>query len=196
MPNQFETHTSDPRTTIHLKMNGELVENLIALDFLTLTFFDILFVYSIYEVYAENDSFLIFFLILILLPFLFYLHFEYRKNRQWIKNAEETFFISKNNLRISKECLGKNLLTNDINTQKIIEIFYRPWNGGLNPPFLPDCGEGTIHLITYGGGGCSFGINLNKEEAETFITELRSLIMQYQEPRHFIFAPHMHLAKG
>jgi len=45
------------------------------------------------------------------------------------------------------------------------------------------------------GEDCSFGINLNKEEAEAFITELRSLIMQYQEPRHFIFAPHMHLAK-
>jgi len=195
MPNQFETHTSDVGTTIHLKMNGELVENLIALDLLALTFFDILFVYGVYIVYAENDSFLTFFLIFILLPFLFYLHSEYRKNKRWIKNAEETFFISKNNLCISKECLGKNLLTQDINTQKIIEIVYRPWGGSSNPPFLPDCSQGTIHLITYGGGGCSFGINLNKEEAEAFITELRSLIMQYQEPRHFIFAPHMHLAK-
>lgn len=61
MPNQFETHTSDVGTTIHLKMNGELVENLIALDFLALTFFDILFVYGVYIVYAENDSFLTFF---------------------------------------------------------------------------------------------------------------------------------------
>ncbi|MCF4388315.1 hypothetical protein L1X30_16780, partial [Acinetobacter baumannii] len=66
--------------------------------------------------------------------------------------------------------------------------------GNSNPPFLPDCSQGTIHLIGY-EDGCSFGINLNKEEAEAFITELRSLIMQYQEPRHFIFAPHMHLAK-
>ncbi len=194
MPNQFETHTSEVGTTIHLKMNGELVENLIALDFLALTFFDILFVYGVYIVYAENDSFLIFFLIFIFLPFLFYLHSEYRKNKRWIKNAEEIFFISKNNLCISKECLGKNLLTQDINTQKIIEIVYRPWGGSSNPPFLPDCSQGAIHLIGY-DDGCSFGINLNKEEAETFITELRSLIMQYQEPRHFIFAPHMHLAK-
>ncbi|MER8281011.1 hypothetical protein ABTM55_18820 [Acinetobacter baumannii] len=35
----------------------------------------------------------------------------------------------------------------------------------------------------------------SQEEAEAFITELRSLIMQYQEPRHFIFSPHMHLTK-
>ncbi|HCV3136255.1 TPA: hypothetical protein OV547_002622, partial [Acinetobacter baumannii] len=88
----------------------------------------------------------------------------------------------------------EKLLTKDINTQKIIEIVYRPWGGNSNPPFLPDCSQGTIHLIGY-EDGCSFGINLNKEEAEAFITELRSLIMQYQEPRHFIFAPHMHLAK-
>jgi len=92
MPNQFETHTSDVGTTIHLKMNGGLVENLIALDCIAINFFDILFVYGVYEVYAENDSFLIFFLIFILLPFLFYLHFEYRKNKRWIKNAEEIFF--------------------------------------------------------------------------------------------------------
>ncbi|MDS7930967.1 hypothetical protein RMB13_16115 [Acinetobacter sp. V102_4] len=195
MPNQFETHTSDTGTTIHLKMNGELIENLIALDFLMLTFFDIVFIYGVYDVYAENDGALTLILIFLFLPFLFYLHNEYRKNKRWAKNAEETFFISKNNLRISKECLGEKLLTKDINTQKIIEIVYRPWNGGLNPPFLPDCSQGTIHVIGY-DDGCSFGINLNKEEAEAFITELRSLIMQQQEPRHFIFAPHMHLTKS
>ncbi|MGE9796310.1 hypothetical protein [Acinetobacter baumannii] len=194
MPNQFETHTSDAGTTIHLKMNGELIENLIALDCIAITLFDIVFVYGVYEVYAENDSVLTLFLIFLVLPFIFYLHYEYRKNKRWAKNAEEIFFISKNNLHISKECLGEKLLTKDINTQKIIEIVYRPWGGCTNPPFLPDCGQGTIHLIGY-EGGCSFGINLNKEEAEAFITELSSLIMQYQEPRHFIFAPHMHLAK-
>ncbi|MDC4616807.1 hypothetical protein OHV66_15190 [Acinetobacter baumannii] len=195
MPNQFETHTSDAGTTIHLKMNGELIKNLIALDCIAITLFDIVFVYGFYEVYVENDGVLTLVLIFLVLPFIFYLHYEYRKNKRWAKNAEEIFFISKNNLRISKECLGDKLLIKDINTQKIIEIVYRPWNGGLNPPFLPDYSQGTIHLITYGGGGCSFGINLNKEEAETFITELRSLIMQQQEPRHFIFAPHMHLTK-
>ncbi|CAI3144622.1 hypothetical protein MWMV18_MWMV18_01457 [Acinetobacter calcoaceticus] len=194
MPNQFETHTSDTGTTIHLKMNGELIENLIALDFLMLTFFDIVFIYGVYEVYSENDGALTLILIFLFLPFLFYLHNEYRKNKRWAKNAEETFFISKNNLRISKEYLGEKLLTKDINTQKIIEIVYRPWNGGSNPPFLPDCSQGTIHVIGY-DDGCSFGINLSKEEAEAFITELRSLIMQQQEPRHFIFAPHIHLTK-
>ncbi|MCW1291413.1 hypothetical protein MXE36_17650, partial [Acinetobacter baumannii] len=156
--------------------------------------YDIFFVCIAFEAYTKNEGIQTFIVLLLFLLLLFYKHYEYRKNKQWSKNAEETFFISKNNLRISKDCLGKNLLTKDINTQKIIEIVYRPWSGGAYPPFLPEFHQGTIHLIGY-DDGCSFGINLNKEEAEAFITELRSLIMQYQEPRHFIFAPHMHLAK-
>lgn len=47
MPNQFKTHTSDAGTTIHLKMNGELIENLIALDCIAITWFDIVFVYGV-----------------------------------------------------------------------------------------------------------------------------------------------------
>ncbi|MDC5090167.1 hypothetical protein OHW39_14705 [Acinetobacter baumannii] len=194
MPNQFETHTSDVGTTIHLKMNGENLENLIIWDRVIVTTYDIFFVCIAFEAYTKNEGIQTFIVLLLFLLFLFYKHYEYRKNKQWSKNAEETFFISKNNLRISKDCLGKNLLTKDINTQKIIEIVYRPWRGGAYPPFLPEFHQGTIHLMGY-DDGCSFGINLNKEEAEAFITELRSLIMQYQEPRHFIFAPHMHLAK-
>ncbi|MFX9650278.1 hypothetical protein ABTU72_02460 [Acinetobacter baumannii] len=194
MPNQFETHTSDVGTTIHLKMNGENLENLIIWDRVIVTTYDIFFVCIAFEAYTENEGIQIFIVLLLFLLFLFYKHYEYRKNKRWAKNAEETFFISKNNLRISKDCLVKNLLTKDINTQKIIEIVYRPWSGGAYPPFLSEFHQGTIHLIGY-DDGCSFGINLNKEEAEAFITELRSLIMQCQEPRHFIFAPHMHLAK-
>lgn len=194
MPNQFETHTSDVGTTIHLKMNGENLENLIIWDRVIVTTYDILFVCIAFEAYIENEGIQTFIVLLLFLLFLFYKHYEYRKNKRWAKNAEETFFISKNNLRISKDCLGKNLLTKDINTQKIIEIVYRPWSGGAYPPFLPEFHQGTIHLIGY-NDDCSFGINLNKEEAEAFITELRSLIMQQQELRHFIFAPHMHLTK-
>ena len=55
--------------------------------------------------------------------------------------------------------------------------------------------DGKLIRAVQGHSTTSVDITLNKEEAEAFITELRSLIMQYQEPRHFIFAPHMHLAK-
>lgn len=41
MPNQFETHTSDVGTTIHLKMNGENLENLIIWDRVIVTTYDI-----------------------------------------------------------------------------------------------------------------------------------------------------------
>lgn len=60
------------------------------------------------------------------------------------------------------------------------------------PPYLPDYSQGNIHLHT-SNGDYSFEINLNKKESEEFMTQLRSLIMQYQEPRHFIFASHLHL---
>ena len=53
MPNQFETHTSDAGTTIHLKMNGELIKNLIALDCIAITLFDIVFVYG-FSLYTTN----------------------------------------------------------------------------------------------------------------------------------------------
>ncbi len=120
MPNQFETHTSDAGTTIHLKMNGELIENLIALDCIAITLFDIVFVYGVYEVYAENDSVLTLVLIFLVLPFIFYLHYEYRKNKRWAKNAEEIFFISKNNLHISKEWANSNMRCDSLKSLMII----------------------------------------------------------------------------
>ncbi len=43
MPNQFETHTLDVGTTIHLKMNGENLENLIIWDRVIVTTYDIFF---------------------------------------------------------------------------------------------------------------------------------------------------------
>lgn len=126
------------------------------------------------------------------LIYILYIHYEHWKNKRWVKHANEVFIISKNRLSISKKVFDQNLLTIDIDTQKINEISYKPWIGGRYPPYLPDSSKGNIHLHT-SNGYYSFGINLNKKESEEFMTQLRSLIMQHQEPRHFIFASHLHL---
>lgn len=194
MPNQFEICHSDTETTIHLKMNGDLLENQIVLERVILTVFDIVFIFFTYQVLTGGEGISTFILLFLFLLFIMYVHYEHRTNKRWLYHANETFLISKNNLRIFKRCLDQHLLTFDIDTQKIIEIFYNPWLGGRYPPYLPDYYAGNIHIHTY-NGSYSFGINLNKEEAEAFIVQLRSLIMQLQEPRHFIFAPHMHLEK-
>ena len=88
-------------------MNGELIENLIALDCIAITLFDIVFVYGVYEVYAENDGALTLVLIFLVLPFIFYLHYEYRKNKRWAKNAEEIFLFLKTIFTFPKNVLGK-----------------------------------------------------------------------------------------
>lgn len=108
MPNQFETHTSDAGTTIHLKMNGELIENLIALDCIAITLFDIVFVYGVYEVYAENDSVLTLVLIFLVLPFIFYLHYEYRKINDGLKMQRKYFLFLKTIFTFPKNVLGKS----------------------------------------------------------------------------------------
>lgn len=194
MPNQFEIQHSDTEITIHLKMNGDLLENQIVLERVILTVFDIGFIFLTYQAFTDSEGISAFIALFLFLLFIMYVHYEHRTNKRWLDHANETFLISKNSLRISKIYLNQHLLTFDIDTQKIIEIFYNPWLGGRYPPYLPDYYAGNIHIHTY-KGSYSFGINLNKEEAETFIVQLRSLIMQLQEPRHFIFAPHMHLEK-
>lgn len=88
-------------------MNGELIENLIALDCIAITLFDIVFVYGVYEVYAENDGALTLVLIFLVLPFIFYLHYEYRKNKRWAKNAEEIFLFLKQSSHFQRMSWGK-----------------------------------------------------------------------------------------
>lgn len=194
MPNQIEISTSATEVTIQLKMNGERLKYQKILERVLLTIHDITFVYFAYEVYMDKSDVLTYGLLFLFLLYLLYMHYESSKIRKWVEHAEETFLISKNSLKITKTSLGKDLLTVDIDTQKIIEIFYKPWVGGAYPPYLPDCREGNIHIHAYNGGS-SFGINLDQEEAEAFIVQLRSFIMQFQKPRHFIFAPHLHLEK-
>lgn len=136
MSNQFETRNSDIGITIHLKMNGKLLENQMLLGRFLLIIFDFLFVYLAYEAYTDKGN-LSFFELIIFLAFLIYiLHidYEHRKNNRWIKHADEVFIISKNKLSISKKCFDQNLLTIDIDTQKINEISYNPWLGGRYPP--------------------------------------------------------------
>ena len=120
MPNQFETSNSDLGITIHLKMNGERLDEQMALGSLFLTIFDFSFLYLAYEAYTDKNDLTFFGLILLLAFFIYiiYLHYDYRQCKRWIKHADETFFISKNNLSISKKCLNQNLLTIDIDTQK------------------------------------------------------------------------------
>lgn len=74
MPNQFETHTSDVGTTIHLKMNGENLENLIIWDRVIVTTYDIFFVCIAFEAYIENEGIQTFIVLLLFLLFLFYKH--------------------------------------------------------------------------------------------------------------------------
>lgn len=188
MPNKFEIYTSDTEISIHLKMNGELFKNKMISGSVMLIILDIIFVYFAYGAYTNKDGVLTFFLLLLLLLYIIYTHYEHRKNKRWLEHSDETFLISKNRLIISKGCLNQNLLTIDIDTQKIINISYESWRGKGYPHYLPNCFEGNIHLHTY-HGYYSFGINLDKEEAEEFIIELRSLIMQFQEPLYFIFVP-------
>ncbi|MFC1397938.1 hypothetical protein NYY63_08865 [Acinetobacter lactucae] len=108
MPNQFETHTSDAGTTIHLKMNGERIENLIAFDFLAITLFDILFVYGVYEVYAENDGVLT----LVLIFHYYHLFSTYIMNIEKIndglKMQRKYFLFLKTIFAFPKNALEKN----------------------------------------------------------------------------------------
>lgn len=194
MPNQIEISHLDTQTTIHLKMNGELLYNQKTLGFLSLITFDIAFVYLSYEAYTGKESVSIWLAALLFLVFIIYLHLEYRANKNWIDHGNETLIITKNSFSISKRCFEQTVSTIDIDTRQIIEIFYAPWIGGAHPPYLPDFRAGNIHIHTY-NSSYSVAINLNQEEAKAFIIQLRSLIMQFQEPRHFIFVPHLHLAK-
>ena len=192
MNNQIKTYHSDTGTVIHLKMKGKLLKSQIALSCFMLTFFDLLFLYLSYEAYINKEgyeSYLAIFLILILL---IKMHYDDRRNRKWVTHAEEFFHISKNGITISKKIQNQTLQTIEINTQTINEISYSRWRGGAYPPYLPDYMAGNIHLHTH-KKNYSFGINLDKNEGEEFISVLRSLIMQYQEPRYFIFTSHLHL---
>lgn len=195
MPNQFEICNSVTEAMIHLKMTGNLFEDRIVFDRMYIAIYEITFIYFVYAAFTEQWSIFTFILLLLFLAMLIYVHYEHRSNKKWVQHAEEIFLISKNNLRILKRCLEKDLLTIDIDTQTIVEISYKgAWGGRMYPSILPSCSEGTVVLHTQ-HGAYAVGINLNKEEAETLMTQLRSLIMQFQQPRHFIFAPHLHLEK-
>ncbi|MCM1574593.1 hypothetical protein MWF93_14315 [Acinetobacter baumannii] len=108
MPNQFKTHTSDAGTTIHLKMNGELIENLIALDCIAITLFDIVFVYGVYEVYAENDGALTLVLIFLVLPFISTYIMNIEKINDGLKMQRKYFLFLKTIFTFPKNVLGKN----------------------------------------------------------------------------------------
>lgn len=192
MNNQIEKYDSDTGTVIHIKMNGNFLNSQIILGYFMLIFFDLLFLYLGYETYIKQEGYESYLGMAVLLIFLIKIHYDHIKNKNWIKHAEEVFHISKNRIAISKKIQNQTLQTIDLDTQTINEISFNRWQSGAYPPYLPDYSAGNIHFHTQ-KMSYSFGINLDKNEGEELITLLRSLIMQYQEPKHFIFASHLHL---
>lgn len=195
MPNQFEIYKSETEVTIHLKMTGDFIADQIILDRIYIAIYEIAFIYFVYSAFTEPWGIFTFLILSLFLVMIIYAHYEHRIKKKWVQHAEEIFLISKNNLRISKRSFGKELLTIDIDTQTITEINYNgAFLGNMYPSILPSYLDGRVILHTQ-QSAYAVGINLNKEEAETLMTQLRSLIMQFQQPQHFIFAPHLHLEK-
>lgn len=187
MLNQLKMTRLDTEIMIDLQINAAPFKNRILFSRMVLIILAIVFLYFAYGFYLEHKGIWVFALIL---GYLF-CYYEYRKNKNWINHAKESFLISKNNLKVSKYCAGKLVSVVDIDTQKIIQITYAPCVSATYP-YLPNKQDGNIHIHST-QEGCSFGIGLSKDEAESFVIQLRSLIMEFQQPCHFIFLPHVHL---
>lgn len=190
MVNQpLQTDSSEKCTTIKLKKNNNLLKEQIFLAFCIQAFYDFVYIYLTYNLFTDtpNINFVEITLVIVFGLFMLYNHYSLRKNRKWLKNTNETLFISKNSIVISKKYFDKELARKNIDTQGIIKIFYQPWSIAPYPPYLPDYDCGCVHIKTY-EGDTIFGINLSEQEGHALIKELIPLIMQYHEPKNYIFA--------
>ncbi|MEB3754013.1 hypothetical protein [Acinetobacter sp. MD2(2019)] len=189
MSNELKTYSSDNEVIIDLKMNGDNLLGEIHFSFLMLLFYDAFAFYMTYELLMSNQSisFISILMILITSIGIIYFHYEHNKKKKWIIHAHQIFYFSKNKLIIVRKCLDEELARTEIDTQEIVKIKFSHHLGDINPPFLPDYCNGNIHIYTY-NGITSFAINLNKKEAKSLIQKITTLIMQFHDPKNYIFS--------
>lgn len=189
MPNELKTYTSENEVIIDLKMDGDNLTGTIQFTFLVLLFYDAAAFYFTYEFLTSSEKITFISILMIFIAWIgvIYFHREHNKKKKWIIHAHQIFYFSKNKLVIVRRCLDEELVRTEIDTQGIVKIKFSQHVGDSQPPFLPDYLSGNIHIYSY-NGTTSFAINLDEQEAKDFINQITALIMQFHDPKNYIFA--------
>lgn len=189
MPNEFKTYTSEDEVIIDLKMDGDQLVGEIQISFLLLLFYDAIAFYFTYSFLMSSEEVTFMSILMVIATWIgmIYLHREHNKKKKWIIHAHQIFYFSKNKIVIVRKCLDEELARTEIDTQGVVKVKFSHHVSSLQPPFLPDYWSGNIHIHSY-GGTTSFAINLDEQEANDFINQITTLIMQFHDPKNYIFA--------
>lgn len=188
MPNELKTHTSENEVIIDLKMDGDNLGGEIQFSFFLLLFYDAIAFYFTYSLLTSSEEAIISILAIFFMWIgILYLHLEYNKKKKWITQAHQIFYFSKNKIVLVRKCLDEELARTEIDTQGIVKIQFSRHLSDIQPPFLPDYWSGNIHIHSY-DGITSFAINLDEQEANSFINQITALIIQFHDPKNYIFS--------
>jgi hypothetical protein len=189
MPNELKTYASENEVIIDLKMDGDNLSGEIQFSFFMLLFYDAIAFYWTYGFLISNEdvTFISILAIFLMWVGMIYFHREHNKKKKWITQAHQTFYFSKNKIVLVRKCLDEELSRTEIDTQGIVKIKFSEHVGHIQPPFLPNYWSGNIHIHSY-DGITSFAINLDEQEANSFINQITILIMQFHDPKNYIFS--------
>lgn len=189
MPNELKTYTSEKEVIVDLKMDGDNLVGEIQFSFLLLLFYDAVAFYLTYGFLTSSEEVTFISILMIFVAWIgvIYFHREHNKKKRWIIHAHQIFYFSKNKIVIVRKCLDEELARTEIDTQGIVKVKFSHHVGDSQPPFLPDYWCGNVHIHSY-DGTISFAINLDEQEANGFINQITALIMQFHDPKNYIFA--------